>query len=70
MGRVPEGRKGENKKVHSEADLHQEGLGCPENRHRLLGSEVMLPPWASEVALAIRGKKLVFTEPGVTVRVA
>lgn len=30
----------------------------------------MLPPWASEVALAIRGKKLVFTEPGVTVRVA
>lgn len=35
----------------------------------LLDSEaVMLPPWASEVALAIQVEKLFFTDPRVTVR--
>lgn len=37
----------------------------------LLDSQaVMLPPWASEVTLVIQGKKLVFTDLGVTPRVA
>lgn len=61
----PRRRNAEGGEVCSEAEL-QEGPGCPERGRMASGIRgCRAPPWASEVALAVQGEKLLFADLGV-----